>query len=147
MNTTDKGFRNEYFFLSNFFTIPITYEGITYESVESAFQAQKCLDVNIRKQFAPLSPNRARFMGRGVKLRPDWELVKDDIMEELVRIKFSEPVMKSSLVNTAGVTLIEYNDWNDKYWGKCNRTKQGHNRLGIILMKLRDEAISNELES
>ncbi len=147
MNTTDKGFRNEYFFLSNFFTIPITYEGITYESVESAFQAQKCLDVNIRKQFAPLSPNRARFMGRGVKLRPDWELVKDNIMEELVRIKFSEPVMKSSLVNTAGVTLIEYNDWNDKYWGKCIRTKQGYNRLGIILMKIRDEAISNELES
>ena len=144
---TNKGFRDGYFFLSNFFSTPITYEGITYESVESAFQAQKCLDDDIKKTFAPLSPNRAKIQGRRVKLRPDWELVKDDIMEDLIRIKFTEPTLKSQLISTAGVLLVEFNDWNDKYWGKCIRTKQGHNKLGIIIMKIRDEAIADELKS
>jgi len=34
-------FRNKYFFLSNFFPCIITYRGIAYRSVESAFQVQK----------------------------------------------------------------------------------------------------------
>ena len=33
--------------------------------------------------------------------------------------------------------LIEGNVWNDTFWGVCNG--KGHNHLGKILMKVRDE--------
>jgi len=34
-------FRGKYFFLSNFFIAPVMYEGLTYQTNEAAFQAQK----------------------------------------------------------------------------------------------------------
>ena len=37
------GFRGDHFFLSNFFESKITYEGITYQNNEAAFQAIKAL--------------------------------------------------------------------------------------------------------
>ena len=36
-------FRGEYAFLSNFWEVPVTYQGLTYGSNEAAFQAQKCM--------------------------------------------------------------------------------------------------------
>ena len=43
MSTRINAFRNEYYFLSNFYEIPVTYQGITYQNNEAAFQAQKCV--------------------------------------------------------------------------------------------------------
>lgn len=34
-------FRGKNFYLSNFYEVPVTYDGITYGSNEAAFQAQK----------------------------------------------------------------------------------------------------------
>src|SRR5512138_3270885 len=83
-------FTCEHVFLSNFYEVLISYEGITYPSVEHAFQAQKTLDGAERRKIAACgSPGRAKSLGRKVKLRKDWESVKVDLMTQLVRVKFT----------------------------------------------------------
>lgn len=80
-----KEFKGKYRWLSNFYNSPVTYNGITYQNNEAAFQAQKTFDENIRLEFANLSPSEAKRKGRKVKLRSDWEEVKDKIMYEIVK--------------------------------------------------------------
>ena len=68
-------FKGEYFFLSNFYSADVTYRGITYKNNEAAFQAMKCPEV--ASSFSSLNPSEAKRLGRRVKLRPDWEAVKE----------------------------------------------------------------------
>jgi N-glycosidase YbiA len=44
-------FRGDYAFLSNFYPVDITWEGLPYNSVEHAFQSAKSLDPSVRKRF------------------------------------------------------------------------------------------------
>ena len=83
-------FRGKYGFLSNFYERPVFYDGITYQNNEAAFQAQKTLDIEERKQFADLSPSVAKRKGRKVTLRNDWGEVKFDVMLEICRAKFTQ---------------------------------------------------------
>lgn len=129
-------FRKEYFFLSNFYKCNVTYNGITYNSSEAAFQAQKC-PARARK-FSKLDASDAKAMGRHVTLRRDWESVKDNVMYEIVKAKFTQNEnLKERLLATDDSELVEGNDWNDKYWGVCNGV--GKNMLGKILMRVRME--------
>lgn len=129
-------FRDDYYFLSNFYGCNITYNGITYRNNEAAFQAQK--DIKRSEEFANLSPASAKRLGRKVMLRRDWEEVKLDIMYELLKCKFDQnPSLKEKLINTGDRLLVEGNDWHDTYWGVCNG--KGSNHLGKLLMKLREE--------
>lgn len=133
-------FRDKYFFLSNFFQTRVKYNGLEFKNNEAAFQAQKVLDVEEQLQFTQLSPKEAKRRGRQVVLRADWEDVKDGIMEEIVRAKFSQHGnLKNKLLATGDAILIEGNTWNDRYWGVDIRTGEGQNRLGKILMKIRKE--------
>jgi ribA/ribD-fused uncharacterized protein len=92
----------------------------------------------MRKVFTELSPSSAKYLGRHVELRSDWEDVKDNIMYEIVYNKFSNNLdLRNSLHNTGDAELIEGNWWNDKYWGMSNG--EGQNKLGKILMRVRDE--------
>lgn len=135
-------FRDEYFFLSNFYLCNIEYNGFKYTSVEAAFQAQKCLDKNVMAEFTKMTPGQAKKHGRKVKLRNDWESVKLSIMEELVRIKFtSNRDIQQLLLDTQNAELIEGNNWNDRFWGVCKG--KGENNLGKILMKIRNEFLHN----
>ena len=129
-------FRKEYFFLSNFYKCNVTYNGITFNSSEAAFQAQKC--PARATEFSKLDASDAKAMGRHVTLRRDWESVKDNIMYEIVKAKFTQnEALKERLLATGDSELVEGNDWNDKYWGVCNGV--GKNMLGKILMRVRTE--------
>ena len=73
-------------------------------------------------------------------LRPDWEEIKDHEMEEIVRAKFEQNKdLRKKLVDTKDAVLVEGNTWNDRYWGVDEKTGEGQNRLGKILMKIRSE--------
>jgi N-glycosidase YbiA len=126
-------FRDEYFFLSNFYPVEIKLDGIVYPNAETAFQAQKTLDVEERRKFSMLkNPVQAKRLGRKVKLRDDWEEVKLDIMTEVVSQKFLQhPHLIEMLLQTGDEELVEGNKW-DVCKGK------GENHLGKILMKIRD---------
>ena len=135
-------FREEYYFLSNFYPAAVSYEGITYLNNEAAFQAMKCINPADRKQFANLSPSEAKKLGRRVCLRKDWEDVKAGIMRDLVYSKFSQnPELLDKLLDTENAYLEEGNTWGDRIWGTVNGC--GSNLLGQILMEAR-ESFQNE---
>lgn len=128
-------------FLSNFFSVPIRYEGIEYPSVEHAFQAAKTLNQEERIKFTTnKNPVMAKRMGKKVQLRADWERVKVGIMRELVMLKFSQEPLKGMLLATGNVQLEEGNRWHDRFWGVCPpRSGRGENMLGKLLMEARDK--------
>ena len=133
-------FKGKYYFLSNFYSCPIEYNGINYLNSEAAFQAQKC--PSRASEFSGLTPNRAKLLGRRVKLREDWENNKIFIMESILRIKFSDDKLKDKLIDTYPAELIEGNTWYDKFWGVDIKTNIGENNLGKILMRIREEYIN-----
>ena len=138
--STIDSFRGKYYFLSNFFPAEVTYNGLTYQNNEAAFQAQKTYSKEERIEFTTLEPRDAKRRGRRVRLRKDWEQVKDRIMEEIVRAKFSQnKELKEQLLATGDAQLVEGNRWNDRYWGVDIRSGVGENHLGKILMKVRSE--------
>lgn len=130
-------FRGEFFFLSNFFPSQLTFNGLRYESAEAAFQSMKTLDMDERRRFTDISPQKAKQLGRSIRLRPDWEQIKDNVMEEILREKFAEPEMRRKLLGTGDALLVEGNFHGDTYWGICEG--QGQNKLGKLLMRIRDD--------
>lgn len=133
-------FRGEYFFLSNFFESPIIYKGISYKNNEAAFQAQKVNSPDEQSEFSNLTPADAKRKGRRVKLRKDvdWDSVKTTYMYEIVKAKFMQNAeLRIKLLETGNEHLEEGNTWGDRIWGTVNGV--GQNRLGKILMKVREE--------
>jgi len=130
-------FRGERFFLSNFYPAPVTMYGKVYPSVEYAYVAAKTLDPKEREYIRNLSsPGVAKRYGRKLKVREDWEQIKLEVMETLVRRKFENPALGAMLLATGDEELVEVNYWYDTFWGTCNG--KGENHLGKILMKVRD---------
>lgn len=131
-------FRGEYYFLSNFYEAPVTVYGFTYKNNEAAFQAQKVLVNSYKEEFIELNASEAKKLGRRVRLRPDWEQIKNDTMYDIVLCKFKQNKdLKEKLVNTGYELLEEGNTWGDRIWGTVNGS--GENRLGRILMKVREK--------
>lgn len=132
-------FSGDYRFLSNFWPVPVEFEGVVYPSTEHAFQAAKTLDVAVRRDIAGTKkPGEAKQLGRALALRPDWEQVKLDVMEEVLRCKFAPgTALAEKLAATGAQDLIEGNTWDDCFWGICRG--QGTNHLGRLLMKIRAE--------
>lgn len=130
-------FRDDYFFLSNFYPCKVEYKGITYPTSEAAYQAQKTLDKSERLRISKLEdPHDAKTEGQKLALRADWEDVKVIEMYLIVENKFAQnPQLKKLLLQTGDEMLVEGNHWNDTFWGVCNGV--GHNKLGMILMMVR----------
>lgn len=121
MGVSISEFRGEYYFLSNFYSAPVTYNGMCFENNEAAFQAAKCPER--MTEFCRLNPSEAKRLGRRVKLRGDWEEVKDTVMYEICKAKFSQnPDLADKLVATKDAELIEGNTWGDRIWGVCDGT-------------------------
>jgi ribA/ribD-fused uncharacterized protein len=138
-------FAQRYYFLSNFHPVltGIEYEGMVYGSVEAAYQAAKTLDPIERRKISRMDARHAKEAGKRVTLRPDWNLIKLDVMETLLRKKFIDlPHFAKELMDTNPEELIEGNTWGDTYWGRCGG--RGHNHLGRLLMKLRAELIQHK---
>lgn len=133
--------KDEYGCFSNFAAYPIKLKGKTWPTSEHFFQAQKFPDSEHAEKIRQAnSPMIAARMGRdrSQKLRPDWEKVKDDIMYQAVKAKFSQHEdIKAILLATGEAELIEHTT-NDHYWADGGDGK-GKNMLGIILMRVRAE--------
>ena len=136
-----KEFQGEYRFLSNFYPCVIMYDGICYPSTEHAYQAHKVLAIPARILISNmLTPGQAKRAGARSLLRKDWESVKLTVMEDILRLKFSQEPFKSALIATGFQELIEDNNWGDTFWGVCKGI--GQNNLGKLLMKIRSELSS-----
>jgi len=136
-----KEFRNKYAFLSNFHICRrgIKVDGLTYRSVEHAYQASKTFNPDERETIYVLrTAGQAKKAGYRVTLREDWEAVKLPIMRQLVLTKFiNNPDLAQQLRDTGDSELIEGNWWGDNFWGVDIHSGHGENHLGKILMEVR----------
>lgn len=137
-------FKDEYKKFSNFYPVVIYFEGRNYPSVEHAFVAAKSKDEMFRKMVSELPADKAgvaKRRGRKVKLRPNWDLMKINLMKRFLMQKFSYHEFKSLLLSTEECYIEEGNYWHDNYWGNCYCKKckniEGKNQLGKLLMKIR----------
>ena len=142
-------FRGKYAFLSNYYNSPVHQELpdgtiIDYPTIEHAFQATKTKDIKMRQRIAAAkTPGEAKKIGRHVQLRSDWNEIKTDVMLSFVRAKFTWPDLQAKLLATGDAYLEEGNTWGDRIWGTVDG--EGENRLGKILMQVRDEARKGQL--
>jgi len=129
-------FTGEYSFLSNFYEPAyVIIDGHFFTNSEAAFHSYKCPDRI--GEFTILGPKDAKRLGRTVKLRPDWDDIKDDVMYNVCFLKFTQNnELTNKLLATEFDTLIEGNTWGDTYLGVCDG--EGENHLGKILMEVRE---------
>lgn len=131
-----------YYFLTNFYSSPFELDSYEWKTVEHYFQAMKFVEHpdyfhSVRQC---ITPSRAKSLGRtrNYPLREDWEEVKEDIMLKALYAKFEQnPLLKDQLLDTGNCILIEDSP-TDYYWG-IGKRGTGKNRLGHLLMRVRDE--------
>lgn len=126
---------------SNFAAFPIELKGRVWPTSEHFFQAQKFAGTEHEEMVRQTaSPMVAARMGRE-RSRPrrnDWDRIRDDVMRQAVRAKFSQhAVLRDLLLSTGTARLIEHTS-NDDYWADGG-DGSGRNMLGIILMEVREE--------
>jgi len=133
---------SEFRFLSNFWPATITHDGHSWASSEHMYQAYKTIIPEQREWFKNVHAGKAKRLGRKVTVRNDWEVVKYETMEMIVRLKFQQnPHLAEMLIATSDLYIQETNTWNDTYWGVCNDI--GENNLGFILMQIRRELVDS----
>ena len=141
INTAIMSFRGEYSFLSNFYEGKVfTYKGLKFNNTEAPFHAEKCW--SRAKEFEMIRPLQSKRLGRRVLMRKDWEQIKDRVMYDVCYAKFTQdPVLKAKLLATGNRELVEGNTHGDRCWGMTcsNGVWIGENRLGKVLMKLRED--------
>lgn len=138
-----ESFSGEYRFLSNFYPVEVVLDGVTYPSVEHAYQAAKTLDLEKRKEILGVTPGFAKRLGQQLKLRPDWNDVKLSVMTRLNEQKYMRPDLREKLCDTYPQDLVEGNTWGDTFWGVCDG--KGSNHLGQILMTIRMQLLIDDL--
>src|SRR3990167_8366038 len=105
-------FRGEYRWLSNFYYHPVLLDGVVYPSTEHAYQAAKFDYPKTRERIrnAPTF-KQAKYLGYGTGLRSNWNSIRLQVMEDLLRQKFTpDTELASKLMLTAGDKLVEGNN-------------------------------------
>jgi ribA/ribD-fused uncharacterized protein len=132
---------DKYGFLSNFSKYGFTHERKYWLTSEHFFQSKKFANTSheeiIRNAKTPME---AAMMGRDKArpLRDDWDNVKDDVMRTAVFLKFQmNEDIRQTLLSTGNEEIIEKTS-TDYYWG-CGSDGTGINKLGIILMEIREK--------
>ena len=138
---------DDYGFMSNFAPYPFSDGGKIWPTSEHYFQAQKFLVPQIQEIIRQIvSPMDAALEGRNRQnpLRPDWEEVKDEVMLQAFRMKFSQnPDIAKELMATGDAIIIEHTR-NDAYWADGG-DGSGKNKLGLLLMQVREELKNSTL--
>lgn len=131
-------FRDDYYFLSNFYPCIVNYDGRKFRSSEAAFQSAKCLSESDKDLFMTKTPVQAKRDVRKMNTRPDWTKVSIQVMYDVVYAKFTQnPALKEKLLATGDAYLEEGNFHKDDFWGTYYG--KGKNMLGKILMLIRQE--------
>lgn len=146
---------NEHKEFSNMHEAPIQVDGITFPTVEHYFQWSKAKlfgDAEIQnKILKTASPKSVKSYGKKVKGFDEeaWNEKKDSVMRTAVKAKLMQhPDILKKLRDT-GTRPIAEADPRGKYWGigtssETSKAKDpsrwpGQNKMGKILMELRDE--------
>jgi hypothetical protein len=116
-------------------------DGVTYSTVEHAYQAAKTEKRSERQEiWAAETAGQAKRLGKKVTMRGAWPCVREGIMFALLWQKFNQEPFRTNLLEYEG-RIIEWNTWHDKFWGRrtCRRCKgEGKNVLGRLLQEIKD---------
>ena len=79
-----------HFEFSNFqpFDYPLIYQKMEFQTVENFYQAMQAKKDDLRfdnRRLLIQPPTQAKKMGNRIKLRPDWEEIKLDVMAYALR--------------------------------------------------------------
>ena len=133
--------QGDYGCFSNFSRHSIFLNGKRWLTSEHYFQAQKFAGTEHEEEVRKAkTPSVAANIGRDRKrpLRRDWESIKDQVMLEALRAKFTQhDELKAILLGTGDAKLVEHTE-RDSYWGDGG-DGSGKNRLGLLLMQVREE--------
>ncbi|MDJ1176175.1 NADAR family protein [Roseofilum capinflatum] len=132
---------------SNFSAHGFTLDELWWPTSEHYFQAQKFVTTDaawFEKIQTAKTPKDAAKMGRDRThpLRKDWEQVKEEIMLRGVLQKFTTHEELQQILLQTGEEEIVENSPIDYYWG-CGKDGSGQNRLGVILMQVREQLHKN----
>jgi ribA/ribD-fused uncharacterized protein len=133
-------FSGRYAFLSNFYPAEVEYCDILYPTSEHAYQAAKTRNRAERLMISRL-PTPGKAKRAEVALRQEWEEIKDQVMLDILRLKFTPGTrLANMLLDTGPEMLVEGN--TDTYWGRVQQPDgswKGRNQLGKLLMRVRKE--------
>ena len=140
-------------FLSNLHKVTLTYEDLSFTSVEQAFTYMKALICGALVILSSIrsvdDPFRIKSIARKIVATKEWDEQRDQILYEIVKAKFSQNLaLADALVATEGLTLFEAT--RDSHYGcglplslahQIDKKTPGKNVGGEILMQVRDEII------
>ena len=108
------------------FDSPLVHQGIEYRTVENFYQAMKTPKdaLDMRCEIATASPEDARAIGEQVKVRPDWQEIRLQVLETALKHKFAPGTKWHTKLRATGDTDI------------LDGSKDNH--FGNLLMRLRD---------
>ena len=138
-----------YFEFTNFSAYPIRIADKQWPTSEHFFQAQKFIGTplveKVRKCHTPREAFDISRSELGAKwLRKDWSEEKENVMKLALRAKFTQhQFLHDLLLSTGDRKLVEHTD-RDSFWGDGG-DGHGQNKLGQMLMELRQELKRNEL--
>lgn len=135
-------FKGKYQFLSNFHRAKIFIDDEEYATTEHYFQSMKFIELSLQEKVRTAStPGLAKKVARQYKtdIREDWFDISLEIMEKVLKVKFTIPKLRAKLLATGEIKLQEGNTWHDTFWGVDLKTGKGDNHLGKLLMKIREE--------
>ena len=123
----------------------VHYQNRSWTTAEHAFQGEKFNYSSqqaqaIREQIANAANARAAFeiaQKNQHLARHDWPAIRDTVMLNVLRSKFSDAHLSNVLKKTGNRYLVEDSP-HESYWG-CGANRQGQNRLGQLLMQVRRE--------
>lgn len=130
---------------SNLYRRAIQFEGREFPTAEHAYQAGKPIKAPVREWIlsAP-TPALVAMAAHGLytwDIAPDWSRTKVDRMRRVLRAKFSQHEdLRKLLLSTGTARLVEAGRADNsvnREWGEVNG--KGLNRLGVLLMELREE--------
>ncbi len=133
-------FEKEYAWLSNFEPCSIVLDGITYPSVEHAYMSAKSNDVRwyLKCTDESISPGTIKKMSKHILVVHNWDAIKVEVMRECLNQKFRQEPFKTMLLETGDTYIQEGNFWGDTFWGVDLNSKTGENRLGKMIMEIRE---------
>ena len=103
-----RSFKGEHDFLSNFYPCRVAVDGREAPTVEHAFQAAKTrVPEEQELVLAAPTPAGAKQRGRKVRLRPDWNTARLEVMEGLLRQKFAPGAELARRLLATGDALLE----------------------------------------
>jgi ribA/ribD-fused uncharacterized protein len=115
-----------------------------WKTVEHYFQAMKFPTNPILQQTiqSASTPAQAQALGNSPDnkpfLRPDWEQMKEKVMKHALLSKFTQVPNALLLLQSTGTRPLVSESTQDAYWG-VGPKRQGLNRMGVLLMEVRDE--------